>query len=102
MCTFYTLDIGSDSLIRLFIIASHLGMSIQGETILDVDAALKPSTPTKGVFRSSQIDCGPDSPVVNGFRQSTIAFKVQRTKVEEKSSLVTANYNITPVNIAIF
>ncbi|KAM7538422.1 hypothetical protein Aperf_G00000066361 [Anoplocephala perfoliata] len=72
-------------------------MSTQGETIQTVNEALEPSTPTnENSFRPSQIECSPDSPVIDGFRQSTIAFKVQRTKVCEKLPLVTANDNITP------
>ncbi|VDK24440.1 unnamed protein product [Taenia asiatica] len=40
-----------------------------------------PSTPSKGVRAlSSHLELSPTSPVINGLRQSRIAFKVQRTK----------------------
>lgn len=74
-------------------------MSSQGQTVFSTNEEIKTS-PTKQ--KSSQIELSSSSPLIDGLRQSTIAFKVQRiSKADEKPSLVTDNENIAPVSIIL-
>lgn len=73
-------------------------MSSQSETVLSTQKEIKPSSLLK--HNGSQIEINPSSPIVDGHRQSTIAFKVQRTnKVDIKPSVTTDNENIAPVSV---
>ncbi|KAM3186362.1 hypothetical protein ACTXT7_004473 [Hymenolepis weldensis] len=71
-------------------------MSSQGQTVFSTNEEIKTSSSTKQ--KSSQIELSPSSPLIDGLRQSTIAFKVQRiSKTDEKPTLVTDHENIAPV-----
>ncbi|VDO05442.1 unnamed protein product [Rodentolepis nana] len=78
-------------------------MPSQGETVFSNMEEIKPSTSSKG--KSSQLELSPSSPLIDNFRQSTIAFKIQRSsKSDTKSTSVTDNENIPldgPVPIEI-
>ncbi|CDS42598.1 histone lysine n methyltransferase setd8 [Echinococcus multilocularis] len=75
-------------------------MLTQTDSPLAAPQVTDPSALSKGVRAPFHLELSPTSPVVNGLRQSTIAFKVQRTKTS--SQLVAANdRNIAPVlNVA--
>ncbi|VDL40056.1 unnamed protein product [Hymenolepis diminuta] len=74
-------------------------MSSQGQTVFLTNEEAKTS-PAKQ--KSSQIELSPSSPLIDGLRQSTIAFKVQRIpKADEKATLVTDNENIAPAEFAV-
>nr|CDS29097.2 histone lysine n methyltransferase setd8 [Hymenolepis microstoma] len=65
-------------------------MSSQRETVLSNIEEIKPSSPAKP--KLSQIELSPSSPIIDNFRQSTIAFKIQRSSNgDAKSALATDN-----------